>query len=115
MFNAFRSEYNQERPHEGVGMKRPVTLYCNSSRLCPRQLPEPDYPGHWEVLRVLKGGSIHWNGQPFFLSAPLERELIGLEPLDEDLWAIWFCNLELARLDERKKKIYASGCGKVRG
>lgn len=115
MFNRFRAEYNQERPHEGIGQKRPVTLYRNSSRLCPRELPEPVYPGHWEVLRVSKGGTMKWNGRPVFLSKPLEQQLIGLEPLDEDLWAIWFCNLELARFEERKRKLYAANCGKLRG
>jgi len=43
-FDRFRGEFNQERPHEALGMKRPAELYQPSSRSLPRRLEPYDYP-----------------------------------------------------------------------
>jgi len=35
-FDAFRAEFNEERPHEGIAMKRPAELYHPSVRQMPK-------------------------------------------------------------------------------
>src|SRR6185503_20055837 len=35
LFNRFRREYNEERPHEGIGLKTPASMYEPSTRLLP--------------------------------------------------------------------------------
>ena len=43
-FEAFRRDYNEERPHEALGQKPPARFYEKSRRLLPERMPEPDYP-----------------------------------------------------------------------
>jgi hypothetical protein len=42
-FDRFRSEYNQERPHEALGQRPPAALYTASPRVYPAPAPEPRY------------------------------------------------------------------------
>lgn len=51
-FNQFREEYNEVRPHEGIGQETPASLYEASGRPSPSRLPSLEYPPHlaarWE-------------------------------------------------------------------
>ncbi len=51
-FDAFRREYNEERPHDALGGQPPAGLYGASRRAYPRRLPPLDYAGHLEVRRA---------------------------------------------------------------
>jgi len=42
-FDAFRQEFNQERPHEALGDHPPAQVYQRSSREYPKRTPEVDY------------------------------------------------------------------------
>lgn len=44
-FDRFRREFNEERPHEALGQRRPSTIYSPSPRTYPEQLPVVEYPG----------------------------------------------------------------------
>ena len=45
-FDTWRMLYNQERPHEALGMAVPASRYVPSARTYPQQLPPIDYgPG----------------------------------------------------------------------
>ena len=44
-FDAFVSEFNEERSHEALGMKMPAEVYVPSSRPC-NGLPDMEYPFH---------------------------------------------------------------------
>jgi len=57
-FNRFREEFNQERPHEALGMKRPGEVYHASSRTMPKRIRRYDYPSQYLVRRVSRGGTI---------------------------------------------------------
>jgi transposase InsO family protein len=98
-FDAFRSEYNRQRPHEALGQKTPASLYQPSPRPYPKQLPQPEYPGHFEVRRVSSHGSIRFRGKRLFLSNPLAGQLVALEEIDNDLFSLFFGPLLLARFD----------------
>src|SRR6202521_5900174 len=43
-FDAFRREYNEERPHEALGQTPPCEHYQASPRTMPPMPPQPDYP-----------------------------------------------------------------------
>jgi len=40
VFNRFRSEYNEVRPHEGIELQTPASLYRASRRGLPNEVPE---------------------------------------------------------------------------
>ena len=56
-FNAFRLEYNDERPHEGLGQAPPASAYEPSSRELPEKLAPIEYPGHFEVRLVSRNSA----------------------------------------------------------
>jgi transposase InsO family protein len=105
-FDVFREEYNEERPHEGVGNQTPSQLYQRSLRAYPGRVPEPDYPGHFEVRCVRPQGEIRWQGDLLFVSQALAGERVGLEESEEGVWSLYFSNVLLGRFDERDRKLY---------
>lgn len=105
-FDEFRHVRNEDRPHEALGHKTPAELYWPSPRPYPAKMPEPCYPGHFEVRYVRPGGEIKFRGRYMFLSEALRGERVGLEEFDDGLWSIYFCKLLLGRFDERDFKVY---------
>ena len=105
-FDQFRQAYNEQRPHEALGQRPPSELYQPSNRPYPKRLPQPEYPGHYEVRYVHPGGWIKWQGESLFLSEALGGENVGLEEYDDGLWAVYFSGQRLARFDERERKLY---------
>jgi len=106
LFDEFVKTYNEIRPHEAIGQMRPSDLWSPSPRKYPERLPEPEYPGHFEVRRVRSGGEMKFKGRMQFVSQALAGQTIGLEPIDDGIWSVIFMNTLLGRLDERKWKIY---------
>jgi putative transposase len=60
-FDAFRAEYNTERPHESLGQATPASWYTASACPYPERLPALEYPAHCEVRRVSRNGGIRWH------------------------------------------------------
>jgi putative transposase len=57
-FDAFRHAFNEQRPHEALGQRRPAVLYAPSDRLSVPRLRPITYPEHFEVRRVSTNGGI---------------------------------------------------------
>ena len=70
----FREEFNQERPHEALGMKRPAEVYQASDRTMPKRLEPYDCPGHYLVRRVSRSGTIRVLGRQIFVSNTLQKD-----------------------------------------
>lgn len=104
-FNDFRREYNEERPHEGLGQETPASVYAPSSRTLPDRLQPLPYPAHLEQRLVSENGGIRWNGGWVCVTHVLAGEMIGLEPIDDGLWDVYFGPAKLGRLNERTMKI----------
>ena len=105
-FDAFRQEYNWQRPHEALEMKTPSEFYEESGRDYPRYLLEPDYSDDWEIRRVRKCGRIRWCNTPIFVSKVLSHEPIGFEPIADGQWRLWFFDYPLGIFDERKATVH---------
>jgi len=101
-FNAFRREYNEERPHEYLKGKTPASQYRPSPRPFPERLPALEYPGHYLVKRVTNAGTIRFKQKLLFIAHPLCQREIGLEEVDDGIWSIYFNRVLLARFDERE-------------
>lgn len=105
-FEKFVTEYNEERPHESLNFKVPAELYTPSLRSYDGVLPKSRvYPQDWEVRRVRGCGQMKWQNQDVRVTSALVGEAIGLEPLQDGLWGVWFQSLLLGHFDERLKRI----------
>lgn len=103
-FNAFREEYNNERPHEALDQKPPARLFKVSARPYPSRVPDLEYPAHYEVRTVNSGGIFSWHSQGIFVNNSLEGERVGLVEFDDGLWKVYFSTLELGVLDLKRMK-----------
>jgi transposase InsO family protein len=104
-FDAFCKRYNGERPHESLGGSTPDELWCEASRRYPSQIPEPEYPSHFEVRKVSGRGAIRLHTNQLFISVALLGEYIGLEEIDDGVWNIVYYNTLIGRIDEKRGTI----------
>ena len=95
-FDRFREEYNEQRPHQALGMQTPALLYEPS--------PRP-YPATMLVRSVHHQGQIRWKKQDVGLSQVLWGERVGLLPVNERWFTIYFAQFAIARFDSQKLKV----------
>jgi integrase-like protein len=95
--DAFRLEYNMERPHDALGGDTPGSRYVPSRRPFPERLPTPEYPGHFLGKRVTDAGTFRFQQRLLYIANALVNQHIGLEETDDGAWAIYF-NTCLPRL-----------------
>jgi putative transposase len=84
--------------------QRSFQAFHSSLRPYPRQLPHPDYSAHFRIERTYPNGVISLRGTQWYLSNCLAGELVGLEELDGDRWAVYFGPIQLGILDVRNAK-----------
>jgi transposase InsO family protein len=106
-FDAWQTEFNADRPHEALAMETPGSFYTVSPRLMPSMLPEPEYPGHFEVRLLSKDGNIRFKKRQFFISTALAHEQVGLEETGDGVWSLYFFDRLLGRFNERDSKLRA--------
>jgi transposase InsO family protein len=104
-FHRFRREYNEQRPHEALRMQTPSTVYTRSSRPYPARVREPEYPSAMHVRRVRPSGSFSWKKQDVFLSETLIGEPVGLLPLDDRIYTVYFAAFPIASFDSHRRTI----------
>src|SRR6266849_4538772 len=107
-FDGFREEYNEQRPHEALGMQTPAVLYGPSARAYPARVPEPEYPATMLVRSVHHQGQIRWKKHDVVLSQVLWGERVGLLPVDERWFTIYFAQFPIAQFDSRKLRVLPS-------
>jgi putative transposase len=100
-FDAFRDEYNFERPHDALRGCTPGDLYRPSTRTYTGAMPAVEYPGHFIVKRVTNAGTFRFKKRLLFIANALIHHPIGLEEVEDGVWSIYFCRVLLGRLDER--------------
>jgi transposase InsO family protein len=104
-FNRFKAEYNQERPHESLEGVPPSRRYKASYRVYPNTIAEVAYDESMTVRRVRTNGEIKWLGDKIYVSESLRGEPVGLLPIDNERWELYFAQQKLGLLDERLGRI----------
>jgi putative transposase len=104
-FNTFRQEFNEVRPHEALDMHTPAQLHQLSPRKMPDKLLPMEYPDRFEVRYVSGNGGIRWHKQWVNVTSALVGEYVGLEPIDDGLWDVYFGVKKIGRLHERHMRI----------
>jgi transposase InsO family protein len=117
-FEEFRREYNDERPHEALGMNTPSSVY-EASRMCyPEKVLEPQYDEGVDVRKVRDGGEIKFLGTYYFLSEVLAGQHVGLTEIHEGCYEVKFnfhpiCTIDLKEMKVRpvQKKVLPMSVG----
>lgn len=86
----WRRQYNEQRPHEGLGMRLPTEVYRRSRRKLPGSLPAWRYKRGWESRRVKGKGMISFQGRGRFIGEAFEGERVGLTRLRAGVWGVYF-------------------------
>jgi transposase InsO family protein len=104
-FDAWRREFNEERPHEALGLAPPAHVYVASVRPFPARLAEVAYPEDWPTRSVRGAGQMQWRGRDVLVTRALAGERIGLQGVADGLWRVYFAALPLGWFDERRLRI----------
>ena len=72
--------YNNIRPHEALGMKKPSQLYMPSNRQYQENIPEWEYESGGELRKVKSSGYLTYKGQGYYLSEGLGGKEVMLYP-----------------------------------
>lgn len=105
LFDLFCKEYNEERPHEGIGLETPASMYEVSNRKMPKAIPALEYPAHFERRLVSRNSGIRWKNQWVAVSQTCEGLELGLEEVDDQIWDVYLGPVKLGRLLEESMRI----------
>jgi putative transposase len=104
-FDAFRHEFNFERPHEALDQQVPAEP---SSRRFVEPQGDPDY-GQDEVRRVRSSGEIKWNGGMLYVSDALIGEAVGIAESEDGHYLVRFANVHVGLIDRTTGKLLRFG------
>jgi putative transposase len=96
-FDTFVTRYNQDRPHQALGMKVPAAVYVRSPRVY-RGLQELTYHDH--TIAVTRCGRICFNGRKINLSHVFAGQNVGVTQVDERIWLVTFMQYDLGYFDD---------------
>lgn len=100
-FDAWRAVYNQERPHQALGMATPITRYQPSSRAYPPRLPPIDYGPDDAVVTVGWNGELRFRNQHFRVSSALDHLPVALRanPKQDGCYDLYFAHHRFGSID----------------
>jgi transposase InsO family protein len=104
-FRRFQSIYNEERPHEALGMRVPAEVYDFSPREMPSVLPDHEYPAEFEVRRVRGDGSMKWAGGYVFVGEAMRGERVAMKAVADGVWHMHLGRMRLGALHERSRTV----------
>lgn len=102
VFDRFRHEYNDLRPHEALEQKPPAKLYVLSARAYPERPRSPEYDDTFLVRKTDDKGRLVRKGVKLPLAPFLREEPVGLRAIDEGRWELFYGPVRLGVLDERQ-------------
>jgi transposase InsO family protein len=103
-FDAFRQEFNTERPHEALAMKCPAEVYSASTRPYDG-LPDVSYPFHDRDVLVTACGRICLHRKKVNISTVLAGQRLGIKEVDEGIWIVSFMRYDLGFIDLEQRTL----------
>ena len=103
-FDAFVSEFNEQRPHEALDMKTPAELYAPSSRAY-EGLPDVQYPFHDRDILVTACGRICMARKKINVSTVLAGQRLGIKEVDDGIWLVSFMHYDLGYIDLEQRTL----------
>jgi transposase InsO family protein len=103
-FDAFREEFNTERPHEALAMRRPADLYQPSPRPYDG-LQAITYPFHDRDVLVTACGRICLHRKKINISTVLAGQRLGIKEADDGIWLVSFMTYDLGYIDLEQRTL----------
>ena len=100
--------YNQQRPHEGLGMRTPASAYHRSRRRWSQKIRSWNYSGSWARCWVKGNGEISWRGIRRYVGEAFVGDYVGLKPESKGVWTVYFGPVVVGELHEKEH-------GRIRG
>ena len=97
-FDRFIDCYNQERPHQAIGMRYPGEIYQRSAREY-HGLSELEYPFHDRTVAVTMCGRVCFGSRKINLSTVFAGQNVGVKEVAEKVWLISFMHYDLGFFD----------------
>ena len=106
VFNDWRNCYNNERPHEALGMKCPSEIYVASKRTYHDQVGKYEYNGKYHVIKVNSWGYVRFDRWQIYLSETMIDERIEFRPNPNgDTFIACYRNFAIAEFDVHTGKL----------
>jgi transposase InsO family protein len=109
--DVWRNTFNEQRPHEALGMRVPRDLYQASARKFNPRPVELAYPGEYWVRKVDNNGCVKIHNTRINVSVALRGFDVGLQATNSERLALWFCRLRLGDIDVSAQKFRAAATG----
>jgi transposase InsO family protein len=103
-FDAFLEEFNNQRPHEALGMKCPAEVYTASPNPY-RSIGQPQYPFHDKTVVVTNCGRLCLYRKKINLSTCLAGQAVGIKEVDDGIWLVSFMDYDLGYVDLEEKSL----------
>ena len=103
-FDDFIDYYNNERPHQALGMRYPAECYQPSSRPY-RGLEELAYPFHDKTITVTRCGRVCFDRLKINLSTVFAGQNVGVKQVDDKIWLVTFMNYDLGYFDDETTRL----------
>jgi transposase InsO family protein len=97
-FETWRREFNEERPHEALGMKMPAEYYQPSARKWTGTPEQIEYSG-MATRRVTRSGILTYEHQRIYISQALAGWDLGLKSRADARLDVYFSRLLLGMLE----------------
>jgi transposase InsO family protein len=102
-FDRWRRVYNEERPHEALGMAVPASRYQASPVGFPERLPEPDYHATDQVRRMSRDGAVRLLGRRIKMSQAFAGLDVAFRATATDgVYRVYFMRFAIADVDLRR-------------
>ena len=106
VFNDWRNCYNNERPHEALGMKCPSDIYVPSERTYCDQVDKYEYSGKYHVIKVNNWGYVRFDRWQIYLSETMIDERIEFRPNPNgDTFIACYRNFAIGEFDVHTGKL----------
>ena len=99
-FDRWRPIYNEQRPHEALGLAVPASRYTASPAAFPERLAPPEYHASDHVRRVQHDGQARFKGRTIKLSQAFAGLDVAFRPTPTDgCWTVHFMRFQIATID----------------
>jgi transposase InsO family protein len=107
-FRAFRTVYNEQRPHAALGNATPADRYAPAPRRWDGVLRSPEPAAGAELRKVKSNGLIRWRGRLVYVSEALGGEPVGLAEIEDGWWTLSYGPIPLGFLAPRGERLIRS-------